>query len=437
MKYQKILSTPTCLVNESHVDRASSKGCYRFFSNVKVTPERIMISHQEKIVERCKALGKDIYVIQDTTTITPSQRYGISKDLGHITRKDSSNKDSGCHSYLLHNSLCISSDDMPLGLLSQKIYTHNNKSTSLRDSRKQRPIEEKESYRWLESLYCCNKLLSDVDSRVIMISDRESDIYEYLQEANRLEQKVILRSFTNRNTTIKGIKLSDFLSNLISCGSYSFIDHNYNNHNIDVFYGKVTFKSPNRSKKSTSFALSNISYNVIYAKESNVNEDGIEWILLTNIDINDYKQALEIIKAYSKRWHIENFHKVLKTAFRIEDIRLESYEKIQKLATLLSIIAYRLYYLVHIGRIAPNKSCTTLLSKYEWQSLCLQVKNSIPKTAPSISQAITYIAIMGGYFNRKSDPKPGLIPIWRGWRKLNNIASFFEKTYQQKDVGNR
>ena len=53
---------------------------------------------------------------------------------------------------LLHSCVALTPDGMPLGLLYQSYATRETKKMSLSaKDKKNRPIEEKESYRWLET----------------------------------------------------------------------------------------------------------------------------------------------------------------------------------------------------------------------------------------------------------------------------------------------
>src|SRR5262249_52139001 len=46
------------------------------------------------------------------------------------------------------------------------------------------------------------------------------------------------------------------------------------------------------------------------------------WILLTNLPINNISEALHVIQMYKCRWHVEDFHKILKTAYQVEKLYL-------------------------------------------------------------------------------------------------------------------
>ena len=158
----------------------------------------------------------------------------------------------------------------------------------------------------------------------------------------------------------------------------------------------------------------------------------IEWILLTNMPVNNFQDAHDIIKAYSKRWHIENFHKILKTSFKLEEARLESFEALTILAATISILADRLYYMIHFARINPDAPCSNLMEKSEWKSLWIYLKKPVPLQVPTFNQAIVNIAIIAGYMNRKSDKPLGILLITRGWKILRNLNSLYLKL-----VGNR
>ena len=199
------------------------------FATPKVTKSSILASHRNETVSRCKSCDERIYAIQDTTDVTVNNNRHLSNNLGHNTRVSKDNLSGGNSSYHIHTTLCISASSVPLGIIEQEIYTHNNNNSSLRKSRKQRPIEEKESYRWLKSLYACREYLGDSD--VVLLSDRESDIYEYLNAAQEESQHVILRSRGDRKEIV------ELLPNMRSAGKYSFVhEDNQTAHTLSVFY---------------------------------------------------------------------------------------------------------------------------------------------------------------------------------------------------------
>ncbi len=90
-----------------------------------------------------------------------------------------------------------------------------------------------------------------------------------------------------------------------------------------------------------------------------------------------------------------------------------------------SIVAWRLLWLTYQARLNPDIPCDIVLETIEWQSLWATVnKNPIPqKEPPCLRDAIRMIASLGGFLNRKGDGEPGVKTIWRGLRRLHDIAA--------------
>ncbi len=60
-----------------------------------------------------------------------------------------------------------------------------------------------------------------------------------------------------------------------------------------------------------------------------------------------------------------------------------------------------------------------------WQSLCATINhNPIPsQQPPSLREAVRMIARLGGFLARKDDREAGVKTIWRGLRRLYDIAA--------------
>ena len=89
-----------------------------------------------------------------------------------------------------------------------------------------------------------------------------------------------------------------------------------------------------------------------------------------------------------------------------------------------SVVAWRLFWLRHLGEQERDASCEAVLETEEWQ-LLYRIEHRTtraPKTAPTAAEALLWIAKLGGYLNRKSDPEPGVISLWRGWEQLSEMV---------------
>ena len=116
-----------------------AKSAYRFFENEKVSAEKILSPHIKETLARMGA-EKRVLLLQDTTELdysTHPKKTGI----GYLN--------SAKHKGLLEHPLyAITEERLPLGLVSMCWWKRESLGQSIRHE--ERPIEEKETFRWLE-----------------------------------------------------------------------------------------------------------------------------------------------------------------------------------------------------------------------------------------------------------------------------------------------
>jgi transposase Tn5 family protein len=76
-------------------------------------------------------------------------------------------------------------------------------------------------------------------------------------------------------------------------------------------------------------------------------------------------------------------------------------------------------------RKAPDISCESAFQTHEWQALYAFTyqTNVLPPTPPSLHEAVLLVAKLGGFLARSSNGEPGVKAIWRGLRRLDDIAA--------------
>ena len=150
-------------------------------------------------------------------------------------------------------------------------------------------------------------------------------------------------------------------------------------------------------------------------------------MLLTNLVVENFKEAMEKVDWYKLRWTIEVFHKILKSGCQVEACRLQTGDRLKRYITICSIIAWRLHWMTFINRTDPQKPCTVLLENHEWKALYGKINktSAVPNDPPTVRVAVRWIAMLGGFLARKNDGEPGIITIWRGWQRLSDIADDF------------
>lgn len=425
-----LLNQPRASIQTATEDWPKAKGAYRLLDNNKLTESHLLKTHQVETMNRFSQSEEELFfAIQDSTTLNYTH-HPKKKIAGKLHQKAGFLQPM--KGFFLHNTLLLAQSGLPLGLLDQKIYQHSEKAAD----HKRRPIIEKESYRWIEALKNTNKLTQG--KKVITLCDRESDIYEFFVEAESLNEKVLVRAGKDRILVETNDKKRFTLWTYMKKQPIAMVEkiHIPARHNkpardatLDIRFATVTLKAPQRYPGAKIEKLPNISIQAVWLYESNppTNNDRLEWMLLTNNSVTSNEEALKIGKWYRFRWQIECYHRILKSGCKVEDCRLETYDRLKKYLTLKSIIAFRLFWLTMINRTNPTMSCEKILANHEWKSLYCHIhKVSKPtEKPPSASEAIRMVAKLGGFLGRKNDKEPGMTYIWRGWEKLTEIAKFW------------
>lgn len=428
-----LLNQPTASIQTASGAWCKAKAAYRLFDHDKLSVPALLKVHQHETVQRLKKSKETLFfAIQDTTTLNYTHH---PKTTGTGKIKKDPGFDQPVKGFFLHNTLLLAESGVPLGLLDQKIYIHEASSTK-ESNHKKRPINDKESYRWIEGLQTTAALSQN--KNIITLCDRESDIFEFFVEAESLQKKILVRAGRDR-ILIHAAKdchqtLWPYMEMVTESKKHTIhipARHNKSARNatLDIKFSRVILKAPQRCPEAKINPLSDLPIHVIWVNEPNPpkNIEPLEWMLLTNVPVFNEEDALKISQWYRYRWQIECFHRILKSGCKIEDCRLETYERLKKYATLKSIIAFRLFWLTMINRASPTTSCHTILAEHEWKALYCYANNvALPvEKPPSVQEAITMLAKLGGFLGRKNDKQPGMTYIWRGWEKLTELAKLW------------
>lgn len=399
---------------------ASAKAAYRLFDNEKVCAEKILAPHRAQTIARI--LQEELVLaIQDTTYLNFS-RGKKSKSLGPIG--DSISQAQGM---VMHHTVAITPSNLPMGILSQKIWVRDGFNEQTDSEKWKAPIEEKESYKWIEALREVTEIVPRT-TRVITVCDREADIYEFLSEAKALNADILIRACSDRNLAEEPEqRLFNKLSTLpvIGVAELSLPRHDRPNCKVtfDIRVGAVTLAPPQRYGVSTLEPLK--MFCILASEQSPVNEnEKLEWRLMTNIPVLSLDDAIEKILWYRCRWQIEVYHRILKTGCDVEGCLLEERDRITRYLVLFSVIAWRIFWMTHIARVNPNAPASTILSKRELDVLHVFTKENtcFKNNISTAKEVILAIAMLGGFLNRKHDGKPGPTPVWRGWQLLQMLA---------------
>jgi hypothetical protein len=431
---------PTAYINQAGEDWAATKAAYRFFGNTqKVTPAGISTPHQQRTVERMRQHPL-VLAVQDTTFFNYSH-HPQSEGLGEIGNKKQQQRGFG-----LHSTLVVTPTGVPLGSLTQQFFSRPIGEPAHTPAELQRlPIEQKESYRWLEA-FEQTLALAPAGVEVVTVCDREADIYEMFALAEEKQARLVIRASADRALMEKDTrKLWAKVEQQPLAGQVTLqITGNHQRParqaTVSVRFCQVKLRPPWRPNQKK---LPPVTLNAILVREEEPPpevDEPIEWLLLTNTAVENFEDTLRVIGWYGCRWQIELYHKILKSGCTVEDCRLETAERLQNYLALMSVVAWRLHWLTYINRTDPDLPCTVILTATEWQALYMRTHHttSLPPTPPTVRQAVRWIAQLGGFLGRKRDGEPGITVMWRGWQRLQDMADiwYLAKVHSQL-VGNR
>lgn len=439
MTGEQLFQTPTGSIPQACEGIADMKGAYRLFDNKKVTPEGILAGHRESTITRINQHAI-ILLIQDTTKFDYSGHPSVD-GLGLYSCFE------GNRGILLHTTLAITTDGVPLGIMDQKYWIRPIEERGKKHERKKLPTEKKESNRWIESLKKSTKGITGTFVKAVTIADREADIYDLFKSSMETKQDILIRAVGTRRVDgeekilIESVKSSEIAGQIrIRVPRNSNEKKKEREVTLDIKYCPVQIKPPMR--RGNDKTLLPINLNAIFAQEPDVaeGENAIQWLLLTSLAVSNLEDAVEKINWYKQRWKIERFHFTLKSGCKVEKLQLETVDRLENAISLYSIIAWKLIWLTHESREHPDDSCERVLEKHEWQSLfCMVNKNpNPPNVPPTLKEAVLMISKLGGFIGRKGDGNPGIMVMWRGLQRLNDIAAvwFFLRPPPGLDVGN-
>lgn len=447
----RMLATPMQSIASACADWAEVMGAYRFLNHASVNEEKILSAHREATLARsreCDCIG----VIQDTSELdfTPKKCLEGTGALNVKTRQG----------FFAHPQFVVSEEGVPLGVIKSGLYAREEKTGEGKS--RHRPIEEKESFRWLEGYREACTIQEELPGvTVVSIADREGDIYEVYDEwLQRRQEKKPTADWLIRATRDRALleqegestkrSLFETAAEAPELGVTEFTirkrvqkkkvkgsTKTVHRQGRDVRQRVRAIKLHPRPPYRRGRKLREVSFWVVYAEEIDPPEGGepLCWVLLTSLPVETFEQAKRIIALYLGRWQIEVFFRVLKTGCRIEEVQLKKKQAVFNVLTLYMIVAWRILYLVHMGRQCPDLPCSVIFDEIEWKAAVAvsrfrqgkgKCRSADALEEPSLGEMVRIIARFGGHLGRNNDPPPGAQALWQGMICLVNYAQAWD-----------
>jgi len=367
----------------AHGDGPAVKAYYRLIDHPDesaVNMPHILAPHRKQTVRRMKAQHTVLCIQdgsdQDYTSLAQCEGLGV------IGTNQTSAQSRGVH---LHTSLAVASNGLPLGVLRAACVAPKLKSPKDKRPSWAIPIEEKETFCWIEGLRDTMDVAAEMpQTRLINVCDREADFFEMFEEHRRNPcVDLLVRANHNRGVTeepfklfqaIRGAELQTKVQVPIPRQSArpklskkkARTKRSSRQAQLEVRYQRIQLRPPKYHSGKDPIDLW-----ILHAVESSPPEgaEAVEWFLLTTVHILSPEDAIQCLRWYCLRWRIEDFHRVLKSGCRIDKIAHETAERIRRAIAINLVIAWRIMLMTLLGRETVELPPEVLFSNIELQVL--------------------------------------------------------------------
>jgi hypothetical protein len=418
---------------------------YELLRRTDVTSDRIQAAHRRLVKNELRTPGRFL-LIEDTTFPSYTHRRQPVPGLGPI-----GGSEAGQQGFLLHSVLAVraawtaapdATGRRPpvtiLGVVDQQYVVRSGRpeARSKQTVSRQRTERDRESDRWLESRRRIGPAPAQSDTRWVRVADREADIYEYLMECKKRNHGFVVRVNQDRvllaPTTQERLGLVfDLIARVGPVGGMYLDLRARPPHDgqpgtearrarLLISCGPVRIQAPERPGHAAGTNEPIACWFLrVWEPEPPAGVARLEWVLYTDRRTETLEEALVGVMDYGSRFLIEEFHKGIKTGMKIEELQLETGERLFRAIAVISVVALRLLDLRELGRAAPEApAALTGLSVLELAVL----SRAVNRTLTTVASALLALGRLGGHMNRRSDGMPGWITLWRGMKALRLLV---------------
>jgi len=369
-------------------NRHALKGYYRFLNHQRedLNQNSLLQGHRPQTIRRM-ARESTVLIVQDTTELNFSTR-SACQGLGPLGSNQTGAQSRGLD---LHSCLAVGGQSgLPLGVL--RLHGYAPEPAQGKDPA--RPIEEKESYRWLEAYADACRIAALIpETRVINVTDREGDMFEVF-DRRRCQQgrkaELLVRARYDRCLEGSDRKLFEELAAAPLAKRVPIPVPRQREHRtqpsapgrpalpariakVEVRFKEVSLSAPQttQTRHKPPIKLWAVDLREKYPPKGAA---AVHWLLLTSIPVTSLKQALKCVRWYCRRWRIEEWHRVMKSGCKILHHQNHSAEVLLRAIALDAVIAWRIMLLALLGREVPELPAGTLFDPCEREVLGLLVQ---------------------------------------------------------------
>lgn len=406
------------------------QAAYDFLESELVEVEEIVGSMAAATAQSCRSLSH-VFVPVDGTSVTVVDNED-AHDFGRI-----GSDSQGARGLKVIDALAVDPDGTPVGLLGLTWWVRSEQQSPPRGSaRQKRPVEEKETRYWLQTVQHASRALHEQGVRGWFQIDREGDGRDVLLELAGSEHWWTVRGNADRSIELEGgdkEMLRAELSRQSIAGTYDLDvvaragKRRARKARMAVRVAQVVLRL--RDRKTS--AITRLSVTAVWAREEGTTpagEDPLDWLLYTNRPVASLDDARQVILGYAMRWRVEEFHRTWKRGDAdVESTQLRSASAVQIWATILATVAVRIERLKRLARTHGELPASVDFSPYEIKALkLLKFGAHPPQPEPTVAEAVAWLAEMGGFAGKYSGKPPGATVLGRGLRYLRPAAQLLE-----------
>lgn len=445
----RIVSAGSLVLREIGGTRSGEVGAHRLLSSEDVDPDSLLVPHVARTVEACK--GRRIVAAQDTTEINFDRHRQPVAGLGPTGNAD-------IRGFFVHPVVAVDADDETLlGVAGARIWTREEEPTP---DHRRIPFEDKESRRWLDAAETAASHLAPVAAQVVVVADREGDIYPLFARRPG-EIDLVVRASHDRVLSEGGTLFAapaawPMLGKFQVKVAPKRPGDKGRMATVAIRAGTVMVRrpktAPNRHETPTlKLGLVEVR-EVVTARKQRAKPAGskggaskeagqpLMWRLVTTLPVATLADAQEVVRLYRLRWRIEEVFRVLKSdGLDIEESQLETAGRLLNLAALALVAATRIIQLVD-ARDGSSRPATDVIEPEDIEAAAAisatleggtgRQKNHHP--AGSLAW-LSWIAARLGGWNCYYKP-PGPKTMARGLDRLFDRIEGFKAGNQRRNV---
>jgi hypothetical protein len=404
------------------------QAAHRLLEHPATTIAGLLAGHIEQTAARCGE-QEVVLAVQDSTDFDYTT-HKATTGLGPLGRGQG-------RGLMGHTVLAVTPAGLPLGLLHLAIWARDPAQRGQRHDRRKRATAAKESQKWLTGLQATEAALPP-EQRVILVADREADVFAYLAAPRRPTTALLFRACRPRMVIVDPLAGDPVRASLLAVAQSA----------PTVGQMRITLpRQPGQPERAVILAVQLTTAQVqpprhrqsgepatpqavglVCATEvaPAAGEKPIQWLLVTTLAIASAAAAEQMVRYYACRWVIERWHYTLKVGLRVERLQIDDATSLQHALAVYGVVAWRLLWLTHLARAAPEQPAATVVGAEE-QAVLEQASGQPLQT---VRQVVRAVAKLGGFVGSPSEGEPGVKAVWLGLRRLDAMVEGWRLAWQ-------